>query len=50
MNNQKAIKVIKKFKLIGQNKQQIKLQQTQHIEANVFQIYLNHFSKLDLLI
>ena len=43
MNNQKAIKVIGKFKLIGQNKYQIQLQQTQHIEANVFQIYLNHF-------
>jgi len=43
MNNQKAIKVIGKFKLIGQNKYQIQLQQTQHIEANVFQTYLNHF-------
>ena len=43
MNNQKAIKVIKKFKLICQNKKQIKLQQMQHIEANVFQNYLHHF-------
>ena len=43
MNNQKAIKVIRKFNLIGQNKYQIQLQQTQHIKANVFQIYLNHF-------
>jgi len=43
MNNQKAIKVIGKFKLIGQNKYQIQLQQTQQIEDNVFQICLNHF-------
>ena len=43
MNNQKPIKEIGKFKLIGQNKWQIKLQQTQHIEANVFEIYPNHF-------
>ena len=43
MNNQKAIKVIGKFMLIGQNKYQIQLQKTQNIEVNVFQIYLNHF-------
>ena len=43
MNNQKAIKVIGKFKLIGQNKYQIQLKQTQYIEADVFQNYLNHF-------
>ena len=43
MNNQKAIKEIGKFKLIGQNKKQIQLQQKLHIEANVFQIYLKHF-------
>ena len=43
MNNQKAIKVIGKFKFTGLNKYQIQLQHTQHIEANAFQIYLNHF-------
>ena len=45
MNNQKAIKVIGKFKLIGHNKYQIHLQQTQHTETNMFQIYLKHFSQ-----
>ena len=43
MNNQKAIKVIGNFKLIGHNKWQIQLQQIQYIESNVFQIHLDHF-------
>ena len=43
MNNQKAIKVIGKFKLIGQNKKHIQLKQRQHIVNNLFQIHLDHF-------
>ena len=33
MNNQIPIKVIGKFKFIGQNKNQIQLQQKQHIKS-----------------
>jgi len=46
MNNQKAIKVIGKFKLIGQNKSQIHLQQTQHIKPMCSRIIYTIFVKI----